>query len=373
MKTIWFFVALCSCLLVAMPGHATSPIRLGMSAPLTGPAAELGREYQQGALLAFAQINQQGGIHGRPIVLLTADDGYEPVRTVENTRRFLQQDDVFALFGYVGTPTSHAALPLLRKYRRPFLMPFTGAELLRQPADEFIRHFRAGYQEEVAAQIRYLVDRKGLLKLALLIQADEFGASVEQHYLKELSQRGLRPVTTARFQRNSSDLAQAMQQLQHAGAEVVLTVGTYHALSSAIQLAQQQQYHPIYTLISFSGVSRIKQMLTGSPQIYATFVVPVMHDSHPLHQVYPQLQQINRSALSEISLEGFIAGRLVGEAMQRCPAPLTGACLLQQLDRSQLTGFSKAANPTRHQLSDSVYLYQLTPNGFTEVSTAASL
>jgi len=366
MQAICWFTLLLNILLWPIPASAERSIRLGMSAPLSGPAAAIGREYQLGALLAFDQINQRGGIHGRQIELVTADDGYEPLRTVENTRRFLQQDQVFALFGYVGTPTSNAALPLLRRYRPPFLMPFTGAELLRQPADNFIRHFRAGYQEEAATQIRYLVDQKGLQKIGLLIQADEFGASVEEHYLRELNQRGLRPLTTARFQRNSSDLVAAMHQLQQSGAEVVLTVGTYHALANAVKLAAQQQYRPVYTLLSFSGVSRIQKMLSGEHQIYATQVVPLLNQHHPYFRLYPQLLAADAPMLSEISLEGFIAARLVIEAMQRC-TPLTGSCVLQQLERSSLPGFLPQTDNNRHQLSASVYLYQLTSTGLTAI------
>lgn len=81
---------------------------LGQSAALTGPASQLGLQFQAGAKLAFDQVNAQGGIGRRTIELRSLDDGYEPDRCAENTRRLINED-VLALFGYVGTPTSLAA------------------------------------------------------------------------------------------------------------------------------------------------------------------------------------------------------------------------------------------------------------------------
>ncbi|MFM1979325.1 MAG: hypothetical protein RLZ68_590, partial [Pseudomonadota bacterium] len=113
--------------------HAESEkIILGQSAAFTGPAAQLGTQFHAGAKLHFDQINAQGGISGRNIEIRQLDDGYEPERCADNTRKLLD-DDVFALFGYIGTPTSLVALPLATKAKIPFIAPFTGAMALRTP------------------------------------------------------------------------------------------------------------------------------------------------------------------------------------------------------------------------------------------------
>src|ERR1700712_3505166 len=91
-------------------GIDAGTILLGQSCPLTGPAAELGTEMRLGAQLYFTEINKKGGIFGRSIKLTTLDDGYEPDRAAANTRKLIEEEKVFALFGYVGTPTSNAAL-----------------------------------------------------------------------------------------------------------------------------------------------------------------------------------------------------------------------------------------------------------------------
>ena len=122
--------------------QSSSRIVLGQSAAFTGPAAQLGIQFHAGAKLHFDQLNAKGGVAQTLIDIRQLDDGYEPERCVENTRKLLA-DDVFALFGYIGTPTSVAALPLAIKADAPFLVPFTGAMSLRQPFNRNAFHMRA--------------------------------------------------------------------------------------------------------------------------------------------------------------------------------------------------------------------------------------
>ncbi|MBI3369528.1 MAG: ABC transporter substrate-binding protein, partial [Burkholderiales bacterium] len=131
---------------LAGPAFAQSerPLVLGQSCATTGPAAQLGIQMHHGAKLFFDAVNAQGGINGRPIELRLLDDGYEPDRCKANTEQLIR-DDVFALFGYVGTPTALAALPLVNQARIPFFGPFTGAQALRDPFSRNVFHVRASY------------------------------------------------------------------------------------------------------------------------------------------------------------------------------------------------------------------------------------
>ena len=137
---------------LALPAWAqidTRPIVLGQSAAFSGPAAELGVQMNKGARVYFDHVNATGGINGRPIQVLTADDGYEPERCKANTEKLIRED-VFALFGYVGTPTCVAAMPLAVEARVPFFGPFTGAQALREPFNRHVFHLRASYYDETA-------------------------------------------------------------------------------------------------------------------------------------------------------------------------------------------------------------------------------
>ena len=140
-----------------------------MSNALTGPASQLGQELSSGALVYFNKLNRLGGIHGKQVELISLDDGYEPENTVINTRLFIKKEKVFALFGYVGTPTSHAILPMLKQSNIPYLMPFTGADFLRTPIVSNVFNLRASYLQEAQAQIDFLVKQKGFDQIALVI------------------------------------------------------------------------------------------------------------------------------------------------------------------------------------------------------------
>ena len=360
------FVAfvLCSALCEPTELQAQTAIKLGMSAPFSGPAAELGKQFSFGANLVFAAQNAEGGIDGRPIQLLTADDGYEPLRTVENTRNFLLNQHVFALFGYVGTPTSSAVLPLLRKHQLPYLAPFSGADILRQPDDAFIYNFRASYREEAATQIRYLIDQRQFKRVALLIQADEFGASVEQWFKAELSKRRLEPVSIVRFQRNSTDMHAAVSQLKDAKPELVLTFGTYIPLAEAIRLGQRRQFNPVYSVVSFTGIQQLRQLLQQPFQVFVTMVVPDPDDlSSALTQAFHSATTTRQDQRSDISLEGFAAASLLVAALKECAGKLSHKCLMQELPKQQLYDFPLRYQRASHQASQQVFLYQLTGDG----------
>jgi len=355
-------VALWSALSFLCLAEVQQPIKLGMSAPFTGPAAQLGQQFRHGANLVFDRQNAQGGIGGRPIQLLAADDGYEPLRTVENTRKFLLEQKVFALFGYVGTPTSSAILPLLRKHQLPYLAAFTGADILRQPDDIFIFNFRASYREEAAMQLRYLIDKRQMRRVALLIQADEFGASVEQWFLAELARRQLQPVTIVRFPRNTTDMQSAVNQLKATKPDVVLTVGTYLPLAKAIQLGQQQQFAPVYSVVSFTGIQQLQTQLQQPYQVFASMVVPDPQDvTSEFVRAYRQAISTENALASDVSLEGFAAATLLVSALKSCTGNLTQACLMQQLPKQHLYDFDLHFQAETHQASQQVFLYQLTP------------
>ncbi len=158
----------------AQDGITPTSVLIGQSAAFSGPAAQLGVHMRDGAKLWLDHVNAQGGIHGRTIQLRTRDDKYEANLAAENTRRFVNDDRVFALFAYVGTPTSQASLPIFTEARVPFVAPFTGAELLRQPFNRYVFNVRASYYDETEAIVDHLY-RIGARRIAVFHQADSYG------------------------------------------------------------------------------------------------------------------------------------------------------------------------------------------------------
>lgn len=368
---MYLYLLILSISLFAGQAVATEhPLRLGMSAPLSTKAGALGKDYRDGANLVFQQVNMTGGIQGRPIELVCLDDGYEPVQTVNNTRQLLGDPKLFALFGYVGTPTVNAVLPLLRKSRITFVAPFTGAQLIRQPQDEFVFNFRASYAEEVQRQVAQLVDQQGIRRIGLLVQADEFGASVERLILDALKQRLLSPLIITRYQRNTDDLGTAVHQLRSASPELVMTVGHYQAIANAIGIAQKHNFHPAYTVVSFTGVSELRKQLKPPYVIYASTVMPFPDATSPSKLVQSYLAAARKTAShtpSDVGLEGFTSATLLISALRACQQDVSRQCLLKQLPLQRLDDFPLSYQSNSHQASDQVFMFKMTEQSVIEI------
>ena len=161
-------------------GVTDNEIRFGISAPFTGSAKELGNQMKLGVQTAFNLINDAGGIHGRQLKLVAADDGYEPTRTAETMKQLYEKEQVFGIIGNVGTPTAVVGLPYALERKMLFFGAFTGASLLRRdPPDRYVFNYRASYAEETDAVVRYLVKVRGLRpdQIAVFAQQDAYGDS----------------------------------------------------------------------------------------------------------------------------------------------------------------------------------------------------
>ena len=204
----------------AVRGVTDSEIRFGISAPFTGPAKELGQNMKIGIEAAFNVANAKGGVYGRQLRLIAADDGYEPTRTLMAMKELDERDQVFGLVGNVGTPTAAVALPYALDRKMLFFGAFTGAGLLRNdPPDRYVFNYRASYAEETAAVVNYLVKVRGFLpeQIAVFAQQDAYGDAGFAGVAKAI--RSLRggsasPILRLNYQRNTIDVDDAVAQLR---------------------------------------------------------------------------------------------------------------------------------------------------------------
>ena len=334
-------------------------IILVSSNALTGPAAELGIKLTQGAEVYFNKINHQGGILGRQIKLSTFDDGYEPFRTVENTYKALASERPLALFNYAGTPNAHAILPIIAEHKIPFLMPFTGAEFLRTPVNPYVFNLRASYNQEAAAQIEYLVTKVKAKNIALLVQADKFGAAVEKDYLLAMKKYQLKPVVTTRFRRNTQDIELALAVMVENGVDAIAFVGTYKPFIELINQAYQQNFSPFFTTVSFISSDDLFAGIKVPAKILVTEVLPdptncrlavcqeFLNDIQPYKDVMPE----------HVVFEGYLNAKLFVEVAKRCKSGLTRACLLKELAEfeGELGGMQLKFTASQHQGLNNIY------------------
>lgn len=312
-----------------------APILLGQSAPLSGPSATLGRDFASGAQSLFRQVNASGGIYGRPIRLIQLDDRYEPALTRANAARLVNQDKVFALFGTVGTPTTRTVLPLLEQRGIPLVAPVTGAAVLRNPSNARVFHLRASYADEAERIVAFLA-QAGWTRVALVTQNDAFGEDVRRSLLASLQRRGITPLTSTTVQRNSRNTGAQADLVARLRPDAVVAISTYGTVASLVRELNRRQSHPQLMTVSFVGTGGLLKALPDGQAngIGVTQVVPFPWDGRvPVVRDYQRAMRQNapEARFSHLSLEGYIAARVVVEALRRAGPQLSRARFEQAL------------------------------------------
>jgi branched-chain amino acid transport system substrate-binding protein len=352
----------------AEPGVTPTSVKLGQSAPMTGPAAALGTEMRVGAKAYFDYVNAHGGVHGRTIDLDSMDDGYEPGRTEANTKQLIDGDKVFGLFGYVGTPTSLAVMPIVTAGKVPFVAPFTGAEALRKGDNPYIFHVRASYYDETEEIVRFIVDGNQR-RVAVFYQDDAFGQAGLTGVQRALTKRNLETVATGTVKRNTIDVASAVQGIVAAHADAVVMISAYTSCAEFVREAKKAGYTGRYYSVSFVGAKALAEELgDDSYGVIVSQVVPLPWDlTIPVVKDYQRLMmKSGYKTYSFTSFEGYLAARVVAEALDAAGPDLTRDKFLTALERiksDDLGGFFVNFNNPTHVGSNFVELTMIGHEG----------
>ncbi|MGB8897306.1 MAG: ABC transporter substrate-binding protein, partial [Pseudolabrys sp.] len=316
-------------------GVTDREIRFGISAALSGPTKELGQNMNRGIVAAFNVANANGGVHGRQLRLIAADDGYEPARAAETMKQLYEKDQVFGVVGNVGTPTAVVALPYALERKMLFFGAFTGAGLLRSdPPDRYVFNYRASYAEETAATVHYLVKVRRLKtnEIAVFAQQDPYGDSGFAGVAKAIRSLGGNDNTILRlnYQRNTVDVDEAVAQLQAHNSKsripikAVIMVPAYRAAAKFIEKTRDLYPDMIYTSVSFVGSTALANelMLLGkryATGVIVTQVVPAVdgHSSLVIDYKNALAKYFPGEAPDYVSLEGYVAANVLIEALKR--------------------------------------------------------
>ena len=346
-------------------GAFAQDIVLGQSVALSGPAAELGREMQFGAQIYFDSINAAGGIRGRKIVLKTMDDGYEPTRAEANTRRLID-DNVLALFGYVGTPTSAASVPLATNAKVPFFGAFSGAELLRAPFNRYVFNVRASYFDETELIVKQLA-AEGLTRIAVFYQNDSYGQAGLAGVERALLARKMTVAGKATVERNSNDVRAAVEAMLASKPEAIVMISTYASCAEFIKQTKARGLLARYANVSFVGTKSLAKALgpEGSGVMISQVVPSPTSERYPWVNEYRRMVTVKGGELSYTSLEGFIAARIFVEALKRGGDSSREALIraIEGMRDISLGGFPVFFSAENHSASKFVELTVLTRDG----------
>lgn len=352
---------------LARAQNATGTVVLGQSAPFTGPAAQLGLQFNLGAQLYLDQVNASGGVNGRRIELKRLDDGYVPERCVANTKQFIA-DGVFALFGYVGTPTSLAALPLATEAKLPFFAPFSGAQALREPFNRYAIHVRASYFDETAAIVKQ-VTSVGIKKVAVFYQNDAYGKTGLEGVQRALKALNMEAAAVGTVERNSAEVAQALKDIMAIKPEAIVQIGAYKACATFIRLARQQGYGGNFYNVSFVGTQALMDELGAMAKgVAVSQVMPFPYSpATPLSGDYLAALKDKRGVAPNYSgIEGFVAAKVFVEALKLAGRGAGREAFIDAVGGMKdlnLGGFPLDFGPQKHTGSRFVELTLLTEDG----------
>ena len=381
-------------------GGSPSEIRLGMSADFTAGSRGLGIELFRGATAYLLPVNAAGGVDGRRIVIKPYDDQYDPDLAIRNTVELMDQDNVFALFGYVGTPTMNRTLPLLRmRQDRDFLLlfPFTGADTNRiPPYDRFSFNLRASYEQETSGLVEHFI-RIHRTRIAVYYQADAYGRAGWAGVRNALAKHGLDISGEATYRRgtpfdHSYDRQVAI--MQRVAPDAVICAASYAAAAGFVRDMRNRGVKCPIATISFVGSEAMLELLSAAgkssnkdytSRLVSSEVVPSYYDdSFPVVREFREAMDRNPQALmppdsllypggktpereyaplrySFISLEGYLDAKLLvmilrrmGHVPQR--AGLAAAVMgLGNFDLGMRQTCSFGGSTGRRQASDQIY------------------
>ena len=344
----------------ADPGIENTTLLVGQSAALTGPAAELGAEMRLGAQLHFAEVNQKGGVSGRQIRLVSVDDGYEPDRAAANTRKLIYEDRVFALFGYVGTPTSNAALPIFTEARVPFVGAFTGAESLRSPFNRYIFNVRASYYDETEKIVEQLTSL-GVKSIAVFYQDDAYGKAGLTGVERALARRNMQVAGLATVERNTVAVEAAVKALAPKQPDAIVMISAYKSIAAFVRLAKKAGYTGQFYNVSFVGSRALANELGAEGHgVAISQVVPFPFSADtPVTREYQRAMKAASGALSFTSFEGYLAAKVFVEGLRRSGRDLTREkfiTAMESMTDADMGGFVVRFSPKSHNGSSYVDL-----------------
>ncbi|HET7775172.1 MAG TPA: ABC transporter substrate-binding protein [Azospira sp.] len=316
----------CGALLAATASaQQGNPIKLGQSLPLSGPLAELGSEYRDGALAYLKWINSKGGIHGRRLELLSLDDGYVVDKSVDNAKQLLDKDGVFAFLGMFGSANYTALMPLVNERGVPSVAPYTGADELREQASPHTFWLRASYGDETEKIVDQLATL-GINRIAVFFQNDAFGKAGLAGVDKALKKRGLKVAASGSFDKVKNDVAEAVKAIAGADPQAVVMISTYKPTALFVKQMRASGKQPQFFALSVVGYKALQaEMGAEAAGIAISQVVP-----YPWSAAAGVVREFEalpadlkpKSGITYTALEGFLAAKVMVEGLRRAgPQP----------------------------------------------------
>ena len=349
-------------------GVSSDRILIGQAAVFSGPAAQLGIQVRNGILSYFNYVNERGGVNGRKLELVTEDDGYDPARAPAASRKLIEEKKVFALMGYVGTPTGVAHLPVVTQAKVPLVGMFTGAEALRVPFNRYVFHVRASYYDETEKIVEQVVSTGGK-RISVFYQDDAYGQAGLKGVEIAMTKRGLKINSLGAFERNTLKVENAVKTINASQPDAVVMIGAYAACAAFIKQMKAIGSGATFYNVSFVGSKALANALgKEGVGVAISQVVPFPWGSAvPVVREYETLAV--KSGYKEYdfgAMEGFLMAKVMVEGLKRAGKNLTREGFIDTLEKMpdvDLGGFYVGYSSKNHVGSHFVDLTIISRDG----------
>ena len=303
----------------ALPAAAEETIKVGMSGPFSGGLSLLGQSVRDGVEVAFAEINDQGGVDGRKLEFIAEDDGYEPMRTIAAARKLVEEDKVVALLAVTGTAPSAALLPFVTESKTPLLFPYAFSHSLTTPLHRDVFTTLPEVRVQMIVLANYILNTLKQTRVAAIYQNDDFGqdavAGLEERFGKDKVSLVKLP-----FDRGTTNFSGVVAQAKEAGVEHVVFLGIPKDAALVMREANNLGWKP-----QFSGHNAL-----GDPQTFklagplaegaiAIAVMEPLDSEKPAVKAFIAAQKKYKPGANPTtySMHGYQAGKLFAEVVKR--------------------------------------------------------
>lgn len=324
------------------PGANDSEIRIGQTLPYSGPVSMLGNVGKVSAAY-LDMVNAQGGINGRKIKLISLDDGYSPVKTMEQTRKLVEGEEVLFMFGSVGTATNQVVHKYLNQKKIPQLLILSGANKWNDPANyPWTLSGMFSYEAEARIYVKHMLAHVKDPKIAILSQNDEFGRDFLKGLRTALGDKAASMIVAqASYESTDPTVDSQMISLKASGANVLMSFSNGKFTSQSIRKAAELGWKPqLYIPL---GASSIASILQPAGLDNATGAITIANQKNPLDPQWrddPGMKEYKDfmkrwapglDSNESLNLSGITLTRLILDVLRKCGDDLTRENVLRQM------------------------------------------
>ena len=253
-------LALATPALAQTQGVGKSEIVIGTIQDLSGPAAGLSKPALEGMQLRVEEVNEQGGINGRKLVLKTEDSGYDPKRAVLAAQKLIDQEKIFAMVGHLGTAPNIATFPVLFKKNVFSFFPLSAGRQMYEPLNRLTYAFIAPYYGQMRAATPRLAKEKGAKKVCAIYQDDDFGLEVLKGSEDGLKAAGMEMAEKVSYKRGATDFSSQVAKTKAAGCDLVVLGTIIRETIGAMGEARKSGFNPTFLASAAAYINAVPKL-----------------------------------------------------------------------------------------------------------------